>query len=274
MPTNSSDKQRATFVFKGTIQNLQNATMKQVPVDERTAVVTVDQVIEAPRNLAGLAGHKITVQLGGRQKPRPGQQFIFHTNGWIFGDSVAVQSVKQEEIKPTRAYAALLSRGGDPVMQKRDREAKTRFDSADMVVSGKVTAVRLPAETLRRSRAPAPARPVSEHSPHWREAVVNIEDVHKGAHAARSVVVRFPASTDVRWYKAPKFHPGQQGFFVLHKTELPKDVEPAGPAARAPARGKAAKPEVTEVFTALHPLDFQPYSEPGGVRAAIADKKP
>ena len=47
---------KATFVFKGAVRKLKTATMKHVPVDDRTAVVHVDQVLEAPPNLAKYAG--------------------------------------------------------------------------------------------------------------------------------------------------------------------------------------------------------------------------
>jgi hypothetical protein len=51
MPRESVDTEHATFVFKGTVQATASATMKAVTVDDRTAIVTVDQVIEAPRSL-------------------------------------------------------------------------------------------------------------------------------------------------------------------------------------------------------------------------------
>jgi hypothetical protein len=258
-----------TFVFKGTVQELKSATMNEVPVSARTIVVSVDQVLEAPKNLAKLGGHKITVQLSGKRKARVGQELIFYTQGWIFGHSVAVQSLNEEPITQSAAHAALLSRGGDPVVHKRSREVSERFDSADMVVSGKITTIRLPAEEITQSKAgTTPSEPVSEHSPHWREAVIDIDEVHKGKHTKKSVVIRFPASTDVRWYKAPKFEAGHQGYFMLHKTPIAKGAAPRG------AKGKAAEPAADdEVYTALHPLDFQPYSQQGGVRQIIEAKK-
>jgi hypothetical protein len=169
----------------------------------------------------------------------------------------------------SKAHAALLSRGGDPVAHKRSREVQERFDSADMVVSGKVTAVRLLADAIKQSKAgTTPPGPVSEHSPHWREAVIEIDEVHKGKHTKKNVVIRFPASTDVRWYKAPKFEAGHQGYFMLHKTPIAKGTAPRA------AKGKAGKPEAAEeVYTALHPLDFQPYSQQGGVRQIIESQK-
>src|SRR5258708_18222631 len=176
MPANArktDPPSQPTFVFKGTVQELKSATMKEVPVSARTIVVSVDQVLEAPKNLAKLAGHKITVQLIGKQKARVGQEMGFYTQGWIFGHSVAVQSTKEEPIMQSKAHAALLSRGGDPVAHTRSREVSERFAAADMVVSGKVTTIRLPAEALQQSKAgTTPSGPVSEHSPHWPAAVL------------------------------------------------------------------------------------------------------
>src|SRR5712691_4339568 len=248
-----------TFVFKGTVQELKSSTMKEVPISARTIVVSVDQVLEAPKNLAKLSGHKVTVQLSGKQKARVGQEMIFYTQGWIFGHGVAVQSLNEEPIMQSKAHAALLSRGGDPVEHKRSREVQGRFDSADMVVSGKVTAVRLLADAIKQSKAgTTPPGPVSEHSPHWREAVIEIDEVHKGKHTKKNVVIRFTASTDVRWYKAPKFQAGHQGFFMLRKTKLTEEPKASRLTQR---KARAVEPAAAEVFTALHPVDFQPYSQ-------------
>jgi len=273
---------KPTFVFKGTVQRIKSATMKQVPVDDRTVIATVDQILEAPQNLAKLAGQKITVRLSGRQKVKPGQEMIFHTISWIYGDSVAVQAISQEPVKAS--HMSLLGAVADPVEQHHQRVKRERFDQADLVVSGKVLAVRLPGASsptqkmkgVKASVLAQPTttarKPVSEHDPKWREAVVEVGDVHKGTHKQKQVVVRFPASTDVMWYHAPKFQPGQQGFFMLHKPQA-RAAESKG--ARKPAKkGEAAAliaPEVGEpdVYTALDAADFQPFNEPGGVKTLI-----
>ncbi len=266
-----------TFVFKGTVKKLKSATMKDVPVDDRTAVVTVDQIIEAPADLADYNGQDITVQLGGRQKIKTGQELIFHTVSWIYGDSIAVRSLSQEPVKDSNA--AMLSSGVDPAERRAQREQQEHFQTADLVVSGKVVAVRLPDEAAQTVKGVAaseqpPSRPISEHDPKWREAVVQIDDVHKGVHKQKQVVVRFPASTDVMWYGAPKFHPGQQGFFMLHKTEAGKPKTrrvKKRSGKRAATEAVAAGPEVgaTETYMALDQMDFQPYHEPGGIKTII-----
>ena len=267
----SSSEPTATFVFLGTIKKVKAATMRSVPVDDRTAVVRVEQVIEAPANLAHLAGTDVTVQLAGRTKAAVGRQFMFHAVGWIFGDSIAVRALKQETV--TGAHSTVLARGGNPAEHRADRELQERVDEADLVVSGKVVTIKLPEGTEPLTRAargsvPISSRPVSEHDPKWREAVVAVDDVHKGGGTGQSVTVVFPASTDVRWFKAPKFEVGQQGLFVLHKSE----VEPAGrPKERSAGAGKAkaVKDKGTPVYTALHPQDFQPYTQQQRVSNAI-----
>jgi hypothetical protein len=265
---------KATFVFQGTVTKLKSALMKSVKVDAHTAVVHVDQVLEAPANLRHLAGTDITVQLVERAKAAVGESFVFHAAGWIFGDSVAVRAVTQEPV--SRAHAPLLARGGDPVAHSADRELQNRVNDADLVVSGTVVAVKLPEGSEPQVRASRGAgeiagKPVSEHDPKWREAVVQVADVHKGEHAADKVSVLFPSSQDVRWYKAPKFHAGQQGYFVLQKSKIKESDRVDTRTRGAPMPAEADK-EV-DVYTALHPEDFHPFTQPERIRASIDSKR-
>lgn len=277
MPSNSDPSTDVTFLFKGTIREVKAASMPDVPVDKNTVVAMVDQVLEAPANLAKMGGHRVTIRLSGKTKVAVGDELIFHAHGWIFGASVAVISVKEERVRETRAHAALLSRGGDPVAHRQNRRVKHRFNTADVVVSGRVTMIRIPPEATSAKRAasrassasdtPEPIGPISEHTPHWREAHIEVDDVHKGEHRGSTIVLRFPASTDVRWYKAPKFEPGHQGFFMLRKQALSKKAT-TGKAGKRAAKRKSTEPAAGH-FTALHPADFQPYTQPGGVRRII-----
>ena len=247
--------------------------MKAVPVDKNTAVVTVDQVVEAPPDLAGYNGQDLTVQLSASHKA--GETLIFNTVSWLYGDSVAVRSLSEEPIKPS--HSAMLAAGDDPAARRRQREQREHFNDADLVVSGKVVAVRLPGDEVPAAKGAMATtvggrRPVSEHDPKWREAVVEIDDVHKGDHKKKQVVIRFPASNDVMWYNAPKFHPGQQGHFLLTKAKAPKEPKSkkVGKKVAAIATTKAAP--ATDTYVALDPIDFQPYSEPGGIKTMIDAK--
>jgi len=90
----------------------------------------------------------------------------------------------------------------------------SRFAAADVVVSGRVGELRADPPSGPRGKIQLP---VTEHDPQWREAVVLVTAVHKGRRVPRSIRVRFPASTDVAWARAPKLHAGQQGTFLLKR---------------------------------------------------------
>ena len=100
------------------------------------------------------------------------------------------------------------------VAERPPRRPDPRFADADVVVSGRVTSVADAATRAPRGKAP---RPITEHAPLWRDAVIEVTAVHKGQRVPRSVRVRFPASTDVAWAGAPKLEAGQRGTFLLKR---------------------------------------------------------
>ena len=107
MPSNSDSSTDITFLFKGTIREVKATTMTDVPVDKNTVVAMVDQVLEAPANLAKMGGRRVTVRLSGRTKAAVGDELIFHAHGWIFGESVAVISIKEERVRETLVIAGV-----------------------------------------------------------------------------------------------------------------------------------------------------------------------
>jgi hypothetical protein len=257
----------AKFLFKGTVKKLGASALAQVPKSEETAIVHVDEVLHAPPALAKTVGKEITVKLAKDSKPKVGEQVLFHANGWLFGKTVAVESVKQEA--PAQASAMMAGAGADPTQNFRDRELEKRVASADMVVEGEVSSVHLPESEMAATRAAGPARPVSEHDPKWREAVVTVKTVHKGEPTTKQVVVRFPSSTDVQWYRAPKFHAGDRGVWVLQSQKAPA-AGAAAPPKGAPALAMTATAiPGAAVYTALSPMDFHPASQPDSVASVI-----
>lgn len=261
------EAQRPTFVFMGTVKKLKKATMSGVPVDERTAVVRVDQIVEAPPDLTGYLGQNITVQLAGRQNVRVGEQLVFHTVGWMFGDSVAVRSLREESAKSSRA--AMLRASDDPVERRAQQQVRERFDAADLVVSGRIIAVRLPKGPTSQGHRVATGihGPITEHEPKWREAILQVDEVLKGAPPGRRLVVKFPASSDVMWYGAPQLHAGEEAFFMLHRTE----ADPSGPSGARPRKGKARTTGTAEArsYRLLDAADVQPCDAQDGFRAIL-----
>ena len=230
----------ANFVFKGTIRKVKAATMSEVPVSERTAIVRVDEVIDGPPDLAGFLGQEITVELSDDGVARAGQRMVFHTIGWIFGTSVAVRSLREETINSSAA-AERRGAGRQPA----------HFADADLVVAGKVVNVRVPGGSPRAGkRTPGRPSPITEHDPVWREAVIQVNDVLKGDQKGKQVTVRFPDSSDVMFHGVPKFETGQEGYFMLHKGEATKS-----------AAGRAQKNRSADTYFALDAHDFQPFEK-------------
>jgi hypothetical protein len=259
------DQGSATFVFVGAVKRVREANIRGLSDRSRTAVVTVETVVRAPQALVRLERHDVTIRLADGESVTNGEHAVFYTNSWIFGENVALWSLGHEPAPPTAA-AAVSTVGRDPVRAAAHHRIRQRASAAAAVVSGKVTAVGLPgAPVAAAAPGPAPAASVwiSEHNAFWRDAVIEVQHVHKGAVGKKQVLVRFPSSTDVRWHRAPKFHSGQEGVFSLHDDRVSGD-HPVGAMALAVGIQPGA------VFTCLSPADFQPADKRAEVAAAIA----
>jgi hypothetical protein len=248
MPKRSPQtNEKPNFIFKGTIKKIKSATMSEVPLSDRTAIVKVDEVIDGPKDLQGSLGQEITVELSSKRAARAGQSMIFHTVGWIFGAGVAVRSLREEPIKPGSATKSTtrVKRGADmPVTKGR------HFSDADLVVAGTVVNVRIPAVSPQARKRTALPSPITEHDPVWREAVIKVSDVLKGEKTWKQVTVRFPDSSDVMFHGVPKFEPGQEGYFMLHRGEGAKSTV-----------GRAQKSKSADTYFALDAQDFQPFEK-------------
>ena len=226
--------QQSTFTFVGTVKELNAATMaEEVPVTESTAVVHVDEVLQAPPMLANRAGTDMTVQLSDPAQVQEGQQATFFTTGWIYGDDIAVQEVGHVEGRVDDERAAELAALSPGTPENRTHRLQQRLADAEFIASGMVSEIMFPEGYDTRG-------PVSEHAPLLRQATIQIETVYKGDLPADQDTVKaiFFASQDVRWHRTPIFDVGQKGIFVLDKREI-KELQ-------------------REEYAALDPLDYQP----------------
>lgn len=263
----TSRKDSAGFVFEGTVRRTKAANVKAVTDKQRTFVVRVTEIVRAPEALAGYVGQDVTVKLAKGERVTKGQKALFYTNGWIFGENLAVQSVGHERARAARAVAADVERA-DPVAAAAQQAIRQCASDAGLVVSGKVIAVgQIEPQAAAGSRSSTEFDRISEHEPHWTEAVVEVQQVHKGKIKKKRVVVRFPASDDVRWSESPKFQVGHEGVFMLDADEVTK-VSRIGAAAEALGS--------KEAFTCLAPASFQPAhcdEEIASVMDAVGVKK-
>jgi hypothetical protein len=236
---------QANFIFRGTAIERGAATEPSVPVDNRTLIVTVNEILKAPSLLQNYAGENITVQLGEGQSIRIGQERIFYTQSWIFGESIAVVALGHTAAGARASATAVAMVEAEPASALRER-----VDSAEVVVAGRVVEITEPTSSGTTR--------ITEHDPVWQEAVVEVDDVAKGSLAddqKKQIVVRFARSEDARWYQAPKFEVGQEGVWLLGDS-------------RATA-ARAALGEEPGKYLAIDAADFLPKEQIEEVRSVI-----
>jgi hypothetical protein len=238
-------RRQSTFTFVGTVKELNAATMAEVPVTESTAVVTVDEVLQAPPILAGLDGTDVTVELSSSQPVQEGQQATFFTNGWIYGESIAVREVGHVEGRVGDDQTAELAALSPGTPENRTRRLRRRLAEAEVAVIGTVSSISVPEQR--------PSGPISEHNPEYREATIDIDSVEKGDPPQDRIKVVYAASDDVEWQNTPTFHVGQSGIFLLNKQEIR-------------ALG-------TEEYAALSPLDHYPPEQIDFVRSHLESRE-
>jgi hypothetical protein len=219
---------RGAVSFIGTILHLGAATMTDVTIDDRAAVVHVDHVLHAPDAFASI-GVNALQQLAAVSTRLRGAGLAFcrgqafggqHCHRWSAGFHSAVEPHATAALAavPGGAFAAIQKVGKD-----RLRE---HMGAADAVVVGRVVSIEK-------------AGPVthSEHDPDWWRATIDVYHVERGQVRPGRVRVLYANSLDVRWRDAPKPRASQGGVWILHQS-------PAGLRRIAP-------------FQILHPEDYQ-----------------
>ena len=131
-----------------------------------------------------------------------------------------------------------------------DSDLLARIQSAPVVVVGHVREVRQP------GKAAGPGR-ITEHDPGIAEAVIDVDEEIKGKPPGKQVIVRFPTSTDVMWFRYPKLEAGKSGVFILQPDAFAPKAEPM-------AAGSA-----TRTFNLPRKGDVLPVSDAARVRAVV-----
>jgi hypothetical protein len=238
---------QADFIFNGTVEEAVGSTVRAIQPTDSTAIVRVDEVVKAPAAFAGLEGQLITVLLRTPGSPEQGERVTFSASGVLFSDSIVVQEIDHSA---TRAVGRIRARMADISDRRRESEIGARVASADVIVEARVAQVR--AVDVAEAEPGLPG-PLSEHYPEWMEATLDIRSVLKGARPPDPTVVLFPASIDVMWVMAPKFHAGQEGIWLLHAEFVPQ----------------AAARVYPSVYAALDPDDFQPWEQGDRIRGMV-----
>ena len=233
------------FIFRGTVRQVGAATLSTIIPDSRVAVVHVAQVLLGAAPLLDWIGREVTVQFSTPGQVEEGREYEFQTRPWLFGESLAVISQGQRLISQVESRSS-----PDPIRARAERELRKHVAQADLIVSGQVTAVRLPTGAAGVS----PKRQTRK-DPRWREAVIEVTHTYKGA-SERELMVLFPSSRDVVWKGGPQLEPGREGIFLVHRV-TPEEVE-----------GSIAQ------FVCLHDWDVQPLTQSTQIEAYLSRSTP
>jgi len=236
---------RSSFIFRAEVEKLAASNLKMLPATNRTVLVRVLEVLDAPVPPLTLTEQVITVHLVKAGTVELKEQAIFFANGWLYGENTAVTEVTHF---PARAQSAELRKQIADVRAKvEDEKLQARIARATLVVVGTVADTR-PLEKNGK------ALPITEHDADWHVAYVKVEAFLKGERSESPVAVVFPASTDVMWRRSPKFRLGQEGIWILEEDKTRRMF---------PELGMPA-------FAALDPLDFRSKAEIDRIRHLVA----
>lgn len=240
----------STFIFTGKVLKTKAALIKDI-ITDNTIVMQIDQVITAPAMFSGITNQQVTVRF--KKLPadiKAGKSITVFTNGWIFGDTLAVDAVGYTTVTEHTGLAKMAqqSRSDDG-----DKAMKERLDSASLSVMGKVTKVTKSKKTLSH---------ISEHDPNWHEATIKVDSVIKGKKTTKQVKVLFPQSDDVRWRMINKYKEGQDGIWMLQpgKKQVKRGIAP---------KVFAAIPEDKNVLTSIHQSDYYSINELGKIKSML-----
>lgn len=197
---------QSSIIFSGQVTAVATASFSAIKPAPNTIVVTVDAVLLKPKAVTLQSGDKVTVVVKYPEKFKPGSRARFYTVGLIFGDGLALQEVGNDAL-PDASESALTA--STVKQMKEDAELKKRIEISAIVLSGRVADVHPDLVTAPEKKF------VTEHDPHWHNAVLRVDSLIKGVTSQQTIVLRFPASVDVMWAAVPKFKAGQEGIFLL-----------------------------------------------------------
>jgi hypothetical protein len=240
----------ASVVFVGTVQQAEGSTFTDLPLQPGMMVVRTDEVVRKPDSIGLASGDLVTVIAEPGSPMAAQERGRFYTEIVLVGETLSVRELARESMGVQMAAAE----EADVTFEMADPALRAEVNEAEVIVVGRVSAVREPVEA---SLSPE-QQPITEHDPQWREAVVEVQRSIKGSEPGEVLVVRFPASIDVAWYRAPKLQVGTEGTFILDA-----DVISGGP-----ARSEVAGVE-ERAFTALEPQSVAPAAAADAIEALI-----
>jgi len=237
----------APFVVAGRVAKTGAANMPMVPASANTGVFQIDEIFHGPPVLNSFAGKEITVLFSDSEAaPRTGQSLVLFATSWLYGEGLAVLEVGRMDHSGERREA-MRTDIHEAFERREDELLLARINLADLIVVGKVIKTAPAPDEIRRRM------PITEHTPDWWSAEIEISSIERGSHQGKRIHIWFPNSEDAAWHESAKFKPGQEGIWLLQRDQQ----ERGWPIMRIPG------------VSALHPLDFHPLDRLDRIRRLL-----
>jgi hypothetical protein len=202
---------QSNFIFRGTIIRMDASNIDAV-ADVPTAVVRVDEVVDAVEPYEQMKGKDITVLLSSSRGKKAGDKQIFYTSGWYYGKTLGVKET-ENNLRNTDNADALKKKVAVERINIRNDSIASELKRAVAVITGVVVETNINVEKTPFIE--------SEHDPELRKAIIEVKQVLKGRISAQRIEVFYAASDDVIWYSAPKLSKGLQAIFLLQMRQAP-----------------------------------------------------
>jgi hypothetical protein len=230
----------ATYVFQGKVSaKNQNAGKETGDIARLYAyAVQVQKVHYKKGTFVDQVGKTITVY-STPDKLRPGTEYVFYTEPYMFGKSIEVLLISADD-----SLEFDKKKVKDMDYARDLRAVKNRLRDIDVVVTANVVKVSPYEKSITAE---------SEHDPNLYVAFLKVSRVLRGDMQANELRILFAASDDIHWYRAPKLKVGDEAVFLLQSAG--KDSEKLG-----------VEPKQLTLFQTI---DLQPLSKIGLIESAL-----
>lgn len=199
---NNAWLQKSSFVLIAKIEQTNESTVRGIGNQGMPVIVKVDKVELKPDAVSLPQNGLVTIILNENSEVQKGDIYRFYGLGYIFGKGLAIIEVGHEVPKVYQ----------DDIKQlKKDLLIKEHMKTANLIATGKVIEIRDP-EVKQPSYD-------SEHNPEWKEAIVLLEKILQGPEQEK-IIIRFPSSNDVAWYRTPKLKENQEAIFIIRTDKM------------------------------------------------------
>lgn len=202
---------QSNFIFAGTIIRMNASNIEIVP-DVPTAIVRVDEVLDAMSPYDQMKGKEITVLLASAKNKKAGAKQVFYTSGWYYGKTLGVKETPNNLLVSAKLETVKNMIISERVNIRNDSLGE-ELKKAVLVVRGAVVEANINVEEKPGLE--------SEHDPEFKKAVIEIKEVLKGRITEKRVEVFYASSEDVIWHNSPKLAKDQEGIFLLQLRQAP-----------------------------------------------------